>query len=201
MWFFLTLYMQQVLHYDAIEAGLAFVPLTLGVVTGSTLAPRMIARSSVRVVLTGGMLCASTGLVLLTGVRPGGAYLLEVLPGGMLCTLGMGLSLVAATIAAVQGVPSAQSGLASGLLNTSRLVGGALGLAVLGTLADSYTHGQVRAAVPALRALSDGYQVAFAVGAVFCIVGAGAAVTLLRPRRATVDASTEDAEPVEVLAA
>jgi len=192
MWFFLTLYLQQVLRYDALEAGLAFVPMTLGVAAGSTLAPRMIARSSVRVVLTGGMLSASTGLVLLTSVRPGGAYLLDVLPGGMLCTLGMGLSLVAATIAAVQGVPSAQSGLASGLLNTSRLVGGALGLAVLGTIADSYTRGQVRAAVPALRALTDGYQLAFAVGAVCCLVGAGAAVTLLRGRRPALE---ERAEP------
>ncbi len=201
MWFFLTLYMQQVLHYDALGAGLAFVPLTLGVVTGSTLAPRMISRSSVRVVLTGGMLSASTGMVLLTGVRPGGTYLLQVLPGGMLCTVGMGLSLVAATIAAVQGVPSAQSGLASGLLNTSRLVGGALGLAVLGTLADSYTGQQVRAAVPALRALSDGYQLAFAVGAVFCLLGAAAALVLLRTRRPTLNVVTEEPEPVEVVAA
>jgi EmrB/QacA subfamily drug resistance transporter len=199
MWFFLTLYLQQVLHFDAIEAGLAFVPMTLGVAVSSTLAPRMIARSSVRVVLTGGMLCASTGMVLLTAVRPGGSYLLEVLPGGMLCTLGMGTSLVAGTIAAVQGVPSAQSGLASGLLNTSRLVGGALGLAILGTLADSFTRGQLHAAVPALRALTDGYQLAFAVGAVFCIVGAVAAVVLLAPRRALAQAEAE-AEPVEVAA-
>jgi MFS family permease len=201
MWFFLTLYMQQVLHYDAIEAGLAFVPLTLGVVTGSTLAPRMIARSGVRVVLTGGMLSASTGLVLLTGIHPGGGYLLQVLPGGILCTFGMGLSLVAATIAAVQGVPSGQSGLASGLLNTSRLVGGALGLAILGTLADSYTASQVRAAVPSLRALTDGYQLAFGVGAMFCILGALAAVALLRTRRPRLEEAADDAEAVEVIAA
>ena len=204
MWFFLTLYLQQVLHYDALEAGLAFVPMTLGVVTGSTLAPRMIARSSIRAVLTGGMLSASTGMVLLTGVRPGGSYLLDVLPGGMFCTVGMGLSLVAGTIAAVQGVPAAQSGLASGLLNTARLVGGALGLAILGTLADSYTGGQIRAAVPALRALTDGYELAFGVGAVFCLAGAAAAVTLLRARRPVVNDQAEeegDGEPVEVLAA
>jgi EmrB/QacA subfamily drug resistance transporter len=203
MWFFLTLYMQQVLHYDALEAGVAFVPLTLGVVAGSTLAPRAIARSSVRVVLTGGMLSASTGLVLLTGVRPGGAYLLEVLPGGLFATVGMGTALVAATIAAVQGVPAAQSGLASGLLNTSRLMGGALGLAVLGTLADSYTRHQLHRAVPALAALSDGYQLAFGIGATFCLVGAAAAVALLRSPRETLDAAidaAEDAEPVDVLA-
>ena len=203
MWFFLTLYMQQVLHYDALEAGVAFVPLTLGVVAGSTLAPRAIARSSVRVVLTGGMLSASTGLVLLTGVRPGGGYLLEVLPGGLFATVGMGTALVAATIAAVQGVPAAQSGLASGLLNTSRLMGGALGLAVLGTLADSYTRHQLHRAVPALAALSDGYQLAFGIGATFCLVGAAAAVALLRSPRETLDAAidaAEDAESVDVLA-
>ena len=203
MWFFLTLYMQQVLHYDALEAGVAFVPLTLGVVAGSTLAPRAIARSSVRVVLTGGMLSASTGLVLLTGVRPGGAYLLEVRPGGLFATVGMGTALVAATIAAVQGVPAAQSGLASGLLNTSRLMGGALGLAVLGTLADSYTRHQLHRAVPALAALSDGYQLAFGIGATFCLVGAAAAVALLRSPRETLDAAidaAEDAESVDVLA-
>ncbi len=112
----------------------------------------------------------------------------------MLCTVGMGLSLVAATIAAVQGVPPAQSGLASGLLNTSRLVGGALGLAVLGTLADSYAGRQVRAAVPALRALSDGYQLAFAVGAVLCLLGAAAALLLLRARRPTREAESRLSE-------
>jgi EmrB/QacA subfamily drug resistance transporter len=209
MWFFVTLYLQQVLHFDAIEAGLAFLPMTLGVVAGSTLAPKLIARSSVRTVLTGGMLSASTGLALLTGVRPGGAYLLEVLPGGMLCTVGMGLSLVAATIAAVQGVPSAQSGLASGLLNTSRLVGGALGLAVLGTIADSHTAQQLQAAVPALRALTDGYQLAFAVGALFCIAGAAASLVLLRSRQPVPEAAADvavepapgEADSIEVLAA
>ena len=186
MWFFLTLYLQQVLRYDALEAGVAFVPMTLAVATGSTLAPRLIARSSVRVVLTGGMLFAATGLVLLTDVRPGSAYWLDVLPGGLLATLGMGLSLVSGTIGAVHGVPSRQSGLASGLLNTSRLMGGALGLAILGTLADSYTAGQIHAAVPAARALTDGFQLAFGIGAAFCLAGAAAAAGLLRPRRRAV---------------
>jgi EmrB/QacA subfamily drug resistance transporter len=205
MWFFLTLYLQQVLHYDALGAGVAFLPLTLGVVAGSTLAPRMIARSSVRVVLTGGMLSASTGLVLLTGVRPRGSYLLEVLPGGLFATVGMGTSLVAATIAAVQGVPGTQSGLASGLLNTSRLMGGALGLAILGTIADSYSRHELRAAVPTLTALSDGYQLAFGVGALFCLMGAAAAFSLLRKRRtvpdAIVDSGSEDVEAIEAIEA
>jgi EmrB/QacA subfamily drug resistance transporter len=200
MWFFLTLYLQQVLHYGALAAGVAFLPMTLTVVAGSTLAPRLIARSSLRAVLTVGMLSASAGLALLTGVRPGASYLLVVLPGGLLATLGLGLSLVSATIAAVQGVPASQSGLASGLLNTSRLIGGALGLAVLGTIADSYTAGRLRAAVPVPTAMTDGYQVAFAIGAVLCLAGAAAALTLLRSRRVA-PAAEEEPERSELIAA
>ncbi len=129
--FFLTLYLQQVLHDGALQAGLSFLPMTLAVFAGSSLAPRLIDRFGLRIVLSAGMLIATAGLVLLTGVKPGGAYLTQVLPGGLLSGLGMGLALVSATVAAMQGVPQAQSGLASGLLNSSRLVGGALGLAVL----------------------------------------------------------------------
>jgi EmrB/QacA subfamily drug resistance transporter len=84
MWFFLTLYMQQVLHYSAVRAGLSFVPMTLSIVLTSSLAPRLVARLGVRPVLATGMLSAAVGLALLTGVRPGGSYLATVLPGGVL---------------------------------------------------------------------------------------------------------------------
>ncbi len=182
MWFFLTLYMQQVLGYSALQAGLAFVPLTLTVALAATLAPRLVASFGVRPVLTAGMLSAAAGLGLLTGIRPGGSYFANVLPGGVLGAGGLGLALVPATIAAVQGVAAAQSGLASGLLNTSRLVGGALGLAVLSTLADSHTQRQLAHGAWSLSALSSGYQLAFGIGALLCLVGAFAAVLLLRPR-------------------
>jgi MFS family permease len=121
--------------------------------------------------------------VLLTGVRPGGTYLGQVLPGGVLSAFGLGLGLVPATIVAVQGVPAAQSGLASGLLNTSRLVGGALGLAVLTTIATSQAHSRLAAGASPALAQTDGYQLAFAVGAALCLIGAVAATVLLRPRR------------------
>jgi EmrB/QacA subfamily drug resistance transporter len=196
MFFFVTLYLQQVLHYDALEAGLAFLPVTLSVFGGSTLAPRLVARFGVRAVLAGGMLTATAGLLLFTGVRPGGSYLAEVLPGGILSGLGMGLSLVSGTVAAVQGVPPQQSGLASGLLNTSRLVGGAIGLAVLSTIAASHTRAD--AAAGHLGALTDGFGLAFTIGALFTVVGAIGAVTLLRSRPAElseVPAATEEHEP------
>ena len=189
MWFFLTLYLQQVLHYSALEAGLAFLPLTLTIVLTSWLAPRLVARVGVRTILAGGMVTAAAGLGLLTGVRPGGSYLTTVLPGGLLGAGGLGLSLVPATIAAVQGVSAAQSGLASGLLNTSRLVGGALGLAVLSTIADSHTRAQIAHGSSSLGALSSGYQLAFGVGALTCLLGGALAAVLLRPA-ADADRST-----------
>jgi EmrB/QacA subfamily drug resistance transporter len=175
-WFFLTLYLQQVLHYSAIEAGLGFLPMTLTIFAASTLAPRVVARFGPRRVITTGMLTAAAGMMFLSGVTPGGTYLSSVLAGAVLSALGMGLTLVPATIVAMQGVERSQSGVASGLLNTSRLVGGALGLAVLSTIA----AGQAGDATTNGLALTDGFGVAFHVGALLALAGAGIAGLLLR---------------------
>jgi EmrB/QacA subfamily drug resistance transporter len=180
MFFFVTLYLQQVLGDDALIAGLSFLPMTLSVFTGSSLAPRLVARVGVRAVVTAGMLLAAAGLLLLTDVRPGGSYFALVLPGGILSGLGMGLGLVSSTIAATQGVPRTQSGLASGLLNMSRLFGGALGLAVLSTIAESSSHGTGAAA------MTNGFAVAFGVGAALTIVAAALAAVGLKSRPAAV---------------
>jgi EmrB/QacA subfamily drug resistance transporter len=193
MWFFLTLYLQQVLHFDALQAGLSFLPMTLSVFGGSSIAPRLIARFGVRSVLTAGMLLGAVGSLLLSGVSPGASYAAAVLPGGVLAALGMGLALVAGTIVAVQGVPQAQGGVASGLLNTSRLVGGALGLAVLSTTAAGHTRAAVAGGASQVVGLTDGFGMAFAVGAGFCLAGAVAAVVLLAPRRAFESSSVEPA--------
>src|SRR3954468_7408997 len=138
MWFFLTLYMQQVLGLDALETGVAFLPMTLSIVAVTSFTPRLIARFGPGAVLTAGLLFAAAGMALLSDVRAGGS-LVEVLPGGVLSAIGLGLGFVSGTIVAVQGVEGRDSGLASGLLNASRLVGGALGLAALSTLAASHT--------------------------------------------------------------
>ena len=180
VWFFLTLYLQQVLGFDPIEAGLAFLPMTLSIFAASTLAPRLVGRFGSRGTITAGMLCATAGMALLTSVSPGGSYLRVVLPGALLAAIGMGCSLVPSTIVAMKGLPSSQAGLGSGLLNTSRLMGGALGLAVLSTIAAAHTHAQT--GVPAARALTDGFDLAFAVGAIFTLAGALAAALLLRER-------------------
>ncbi len=178
MFFFITLYLQQVLGDDPIQAGLSFLPMTLSVFTGSTLAPRLVARFGVRGTVSAGMLAASAGLLLFTGIHPGANYFAAVLPGGVLSGIGMGLGLVGSTIAATQGVQRAQAGLASGLLNTSRLFGGALGLAVLSTIAASRT--QAALGVSHAAALTDGFVAAFEVGAALCLTGAAIALVLLR---------------------
>jgi EmrB/QacA subfamily drug resistance transporter len=201
VWFFLTLYLQQVLHYDAIEAGLAFLPMTMSIFVSSTLAPRLVGRFGPRRVITAGMLSSTAGMLLLSGVAPGGTYPTTVLPGALLTSLGMGFSLVPATIVAMQGLSSSQSGLGSGLLNTSRLMGGALGLAVLSTIAAAHTRGEIGVSAP--RALADGFDLAFGVGALFCILGAAVAALLLRrpPSEAVTATTTTEDEEREVLAA
>ena len=127
------------------------------------------------------MILAGAGLALLSGVSADGSYASEALPGGVLAAIGLGTSMVPVTIAAVQGVAPSQSGLASGLINTSRLVGGALGLAALSTIAVSRTSDKLAAGVPALAAQADGYRLAFLLGAILCAVGAALAATMLRP--------------------
>jgi hypothetical protein len=122
-----------------------------------------------------------------------------VLPGGMLAAVGMGLAIVPSTIAAVAGVAGADSGLASGLINTSRLMGGALGLALLSTLADSRTSSRLAAGVGRAQAVTDGYQIAFLTGAALCLAGALCAALLLRSGRTLATASAQPRD--EALAA
>jgi EmrB/QacA subfamily drug resistance transporter len=196
MWFILSLYLQQVLHLDALQTGLAFLPMTLGVVLGSSQAARLVAKVGVRPVIAGGMFSSAVGLALLSGITPGASYFTAVMPGGLLAALGMGLSVVPVTIIAIQGVPTGESGLASGLVNTSRLMGGALGLAVLSTIAASRTHAQLLSGVGTLSATSDGYQLAFVVGALLCLLGAvSSAVMLRRPKAAEAATAVEAAAP------
>jgi EmrB/QacA subfamily drug resistance transporter len=200
VWFFLTIYLQRVLGYGAIEAGVAFLPMTLTIFAASSLAPRAVGRFGPRRVIAAGMSTAALGMLLLTGVEPGGTYLGTVLAGGVLSALGMGLTLVPSTIVAMQGVVGSQSGLASGLLNTSRLMGGALGLAVLSTIAEARTRGAVGES--AARALTDGFDLAFGVGALLCVAGALVAAVLLRQASVAVAHDPAPAEEeTEALAA
>jgi EmrB/QacA subfamily drug resistance transporter len=182
MWYFVSLYLQEVKGDDALLAGISFLPMTLLVFAGSATAPKLVARLGVRTTLGIGMSLATIGFLILATVESTSAYEVAILPGGMLAALGTGWSLVPATIVAVKGVPPEQNGLASGVVNTSRLVGGTLGLAVLTTLATSRTNDLLAGGTSGLDALTSGYRLAFLVGAGLCLVGAAAAVALLRPR-------------------
>jgi MFS family permease len=165
--------------------------MTLSIFAASSLAPRAVGRVGARTVIAVGMSVAALGMLVLTGLDPDGGYFGVVLVGAVLTSVGMGFSLVPSTIVAMQGVEGAQSGLASGLLNTSRLMGGALGLAVLSTIAQARTSSEL--GVSAARALTDGFALAFLVGALLCIAGAAVAALLLRPQtsRATAPADAE----------
>jgi hypothetical protein len=180
MWFFLSLLMQGVLGYSPLKAGLAFLPITLSVALAATFAPRMVAGVGACRAIAAGMLSSAVGLALLSGVSPGASYLAVLLPGGVIAGAGLGMTVVPLTITAVQGVAPAQSGLASGLINTSRLVGGALGLAVLSTLADSHTASQLASGASRLGALAGGYQLAFGLAAAVCFIGTLLSLVLLR---------------------
>jgi EmrB/QacA subfamily drug resistance transporter len=176
MWFFLSLYLQQVLGYSPIRAGLAFLPMTLCIVAGSAFASRAVTRVGPRRLLIAGMAAQTVGLVLFTHVAAGGSYLADVLAPSILVAIGIGLAFVPATISAVAGVAPEEAGLASGLVNTARLFGGALGLAVLATLATARTDSQLRGAAHTARAvhtaLTSGFQLAFLIAAAFALVGA-----------------------------
>lgn len=182
MWYFISLYLQEVKGDDALLAGVSFLPLTLLFFTGSATAPKLVARLGVRATLGIGMTLATIGFLVLATVESSSAYEVAILPGGMLVTLGAGWSMVPATIVAVKGVTPEQNGLASGVVNTSRMVGGTLGLAVLTTLATSRTNDLLGGGTAQLDALTSGYRLAFLVGAGLCLAGGVAAVTLLRGR-------------------
>ena len=172
--------------------GISFLPTTLLVFTGSTQAPRLINRYGLRMTLTGGMLVATAGLMWLTQITAGGDYFVEVLPRDGPGRAGDGHLARDWNRGRDAGRRADGAGLASGLLNTSRLVGGALGLATLATIANARTRAD--AAAGPVHAAVNGYSLAFTVGGLFTVAGALAALTMLRPRRA-VDAPAVTAEP------
>jgi EmrB/QacA subfamily drug resistance transporter len=177
MFFFISLYMQQVLGYSAIHAGLSYLPLALTIVVSAGIASQLTTRIGFKPVLATGMVFIGAGLIWFSQVSVGGSFLADILGPSLLAAAGLGLVFVSDTIAAVSGVPDREAGLASGLINTSQQVGGALGLAVLSTIANSVTGS---AHTPA--ALTDGFQSAFLGGAGIAILGLAATLILIRNR-------------------
>jgi EmrB/QacA subfamily drug resistance transporter len=170
MWFFVSLYLQQVLGYSPIRAGLAFLPMTLCIVIFSTLVSRVVARFGAKPLLITGMSLVTLGLLWFTQISAHGDYVSDMLGASLVTAIGLGLSLVPATISAVAGVAPRDAGLASGVVNTSRLFGGALGLAILAAIATDHTN-SVAHHLSAHAALTSGFQLAFLIGAAFAFIG------------------------------
>ncbi len=173
-WFFLSaLYMQQVLGYDPLKVGLAFVPANVIMAIFSLgLSAKMVVRFGLKLPLALGLALAAAGLVLFARAPIVGAFVIDVLPGMVLLGLGGGMAFNPVLLAAMSDVDPRDSGLASGLVNTSFMMGGALGLAVLASLAAARTDALLAAQAAPVLALNDGYHIAFAAGAAFAAVAA-----------------------------
>jgi EmrB/QacA subfamily drug resistance transporter len=184
--FLLTLYMQQVLHYSAIKTGVAYIPLTFAIITFSGVAQTLTTRLGVRRVLSTGMLLSAGALLLFTQLPVHAQYFWDIFPAFVLSGIGLALSFVPVSIGGLTGVQPAEAGVASGLINTTQQVGGAVGLAAAATISTTVTSHFVSAHGPASlvtgAALTHGFEVAFWVLAAFALLGAvGAAVLVERP--------------------
>jgi EmrB/QacA subfamily drug resistance transporter len=180
MFLMLTLYMQQVLGYSAMKTGLAYLAVAGTAILWSAVAAQLVTRIGVKPVLTVGMTMLTGGLVYFTQVSVGGTYLGDLLPGFLLIGVGIGFSFVPISIAALAGVQPAEAGLASGLINTSQQIGGALGIAALSTIATSQTSDAVASGAALDVALVDGFTAAFLAGVIIAGIGIVAALTLIR---------------------
>jgi predicted MFS family arabinose efflux permease len=175
MWYFVSLYLQQVLGYSPIKTGVAFLPMTAAIALASTFAGRLSSRVGPGIVLTGGMTLVALGMAGFSFIDAGGGYWSDIFVPSVVTATGLGFSFVPVTIAGMAGVRREEAGLASGLINTSRQFGGSLGLAVLATIASSRTSALADGGHTAAAALTGGFSVAFWVGAGFAALGALAA--------------------------
>ncbi len=194
MFFFNTLYIQRVLGYGPLKAGLAFLPFTAGIMVSAGIASQFAPRIGVRPIAAAGMILTVIGMGLLTQLPVDGTYAADVLPSILLSSLGMGAVFMPLTLVATTGLEDEDQGLASGLFNTSQQIGGALGLAILSTIAASRTSAAGGADDAA--ALVRGFHWAFAGGALFVLAGLVVMVALLRSRHvARIEAEAAEGEP------
>jgi EmrB/QacA subfamily drug resistance transporter len=186
MFYFTSLYEQHVLGYSPLKAGFTFLPGSLAIILGTLFSARSLAKLGARVLLIVGLLIAACGTALLSRITADGTYWQHVLPGMMLVSLGIGMAFVPLTVSATTGVPSDDAGLASGLINSSRQMGAAIGLAALVTIATTttlaYAHGHAGSfgspATLIAQSLTSGYSRAFLITIIFPLCGALAALLI-----------------------
>jgi EmrB/QacA subfamily drug resistance transporter len=180
MFLMLTLYMQQVLGYSAMKTGVAYLAVAGTAILWSAVAAQLVTRVGVKPVLAVGMAALTGGLVYFTQVSVGGSYLGDLLPGFLLIGIGLGFSFVPISIAALAGIEASEAGLASGLINTTQQIGGALGIAALSTIATSQTSDSLAGGSALPVALVDGFSDAFIAGVIIAGLGIVAALALIR---------------------
>jgi EmrB/QacA subfamily drug resistance transporter len=184
MFFYATLYMQEVLHYSPLEAGLAYLPITAGFAIAGGATSQLVTRVGTRPVAVVGCLVAAAGIYYVSRVPVHGSYVRDLLPGFVVMSLGAGAVFVSVTAAANAGVPSDKAGLAAGLLNSSQQIGSALGLAVLSAVAITHTDRLMAAGAPHVVAADAGYHRALIVGSILMAMAAGVAVRIGNTREA-----------------
>lgn len=185
--FFLTLYMQNVLGFSPIQGGAAYLPVTAIVMITAGICSVLVGRTGTRPIIVGSALIASAGMFLLSKIPVDGTYAADLLPGLLVMGVGVGALLVAVTSAANAGVPRDQAGLAAGLLNTSQQLGTALAIAVFSAIATGHTRQLLASGYPLPESLTDGYARAVLAGAIF--VAAAALIGFLAPNTRTVTAT------------
>jgi hypothetical protein len=167
--------MQQVLGYSAIHAGLSYLPLAITIIISAGIASQLVTKIGFKTVLATGMVFIAAALLWFSQISVGGSFLSDILGPSLLAAIGLGFAFVTSTIAAVSGIAEHEAGLASGLINTSQQIGGALGLAILSAISIS-----VIGASRAPADLTEGFQAAFLAGAGFAVLGLVATLTLIR---------------------
>jgi EmrB/QacA subfamily drug resistance transporter len=184
MFFFISLYLQDVLHFSPIKTGVSYLPLAVGIIISAGVGSQLVTRIGFKPVLIAGLVLIAGALIWFSRVpAPGGSFAADVLGPSVLAAFGLGFAFVSVTIGAMTGTKPHEAGLASGLINTSQQVGGALGLAILATVANSRTQSLLGGGVHnASIALTKGYDRAFLVGAAFALVGAILAMVLISSR-------------------
>ena len=197
----LTLYMQQVLGYSALKTGFAFLAIAGNAIVSSTVAAQLVTRVGVKPVLVTGLAALAAGILYLTQISVAGSYVTDLLPGFLLIAVGVGFSFVPISIAALADVEPAEAGLASGLINTSQQIGGALGIAALSTIATSRTDDALTSGATQVSALVTGFQSAFVAAAIVAGLGIAVVLTLFRRDEPEQGAEQVEAKPALDLAA
>lgn len=201
MFFLITLYLQQVLGDSALEAGLSYLPLAVAIILAAGAASALVTRLGFKNVLIAGMLFVAVALAWFSQISSHGSYAVDVLGPSILAGIGLGLAFVPVTIAAVTGTEPHEAGLASGLINTSQQVGGALGLAILASVANAATKNAFKTGASVHSALTTGFSDAFVVGACFAVAGAILAALLISSRDSAEHSAAARAGVLEPVAA